>query len=133
MELEWEMELFKSEELINYLTALQVKKSSHDYIVYNSEVERKFAEQLDIRMDIKLFLKLPDKFSIDTPVGKYIPDWAIVKHDDDTIYMVCETKGVKKEEYLKLRTSEADKINCGIKHFAALGVPFTMVTDAKEL
>jgi len=132
-ELEWEMELFKSEELINYLTALQVKKSSHDYIVYNSEVERKFAEQLDIRMDIKLFLKLPDKFSIDTPVGKYIPDWAIVKHDDDTIYMVCETKGVKKEEYLKLRTSEADKINCGIKHFAALGVPFTMVTDAKEL
>ena len=132
-EMEWEMELFKSEELINYLTALQVKKSSHDYIVYNSEVERKFAEQLDIRTDIKLFLKLPDKFSIDTPVGKYIPDWAIVKHNDNTIYMVCETKGVRKEDYLKLRTSEADKINCGIKHFEALGVPFEMVTDAKEV
>jgi type III restriction enzyme len=132
-EMEWEMGLFKSEELINYLTALQVNKSSHEWIVYNSEVERKFAEQLDIRTDIKLFLKLPDKFSIDTPVGKYIPDWAIVKHNDDTIYMVCETKGKKKEEILKLRTSEADKINCGIKHFEALGVPYKMVTDAGEV
>jgi type III restriction enzyme len=132
-EMEWEMELFKSEELINYLTALQVKKSSHEYIVYNSTVEQEFARKLDEREDIKLFLKLPEKFTIDTPVGKYIPDWAIVKHNDDTIYMVCETKGVRKEDYLKLRTSEADKINCGIKHFEALGVPFNMVTDAKEV
>ena len=132
-EAEWEMELFKSEEIINYLTALQVKKSSHEYIVYTSSIEYEFAKKLDEREDIKLFLKLPEKFTIDTPVGKYIPDWAIVKHNDDTIYMVCETKGVKKEDYLKLRTSEADKINCGIKHFEALGVPFDMVTDAKEV
>jgi type III restriction enzyme len=96
-------------------------------------VEQEFARKLDEREDIKLFLKLPEKFTIDTPVGKYIPDWAIVKHNDDTIYMVCETKGVRKEDYLKLRTSEADKINCGIKHFEALGVPFNMVTDAKEV
>jgi type III restriction enzyme len=130
---EWEMALFKNEEVINFLTALQVKKSSHEWIVYSSEVERKFAEKLDEREDIKLFIKLPDKFSIETPVGKYIPDWAIVKHDDDTIYMVRETKGVKKEEFLKLRTSESDKIRCGIRHFEALGVPFDMVTDAKEV
>ena len=30
-EAEWEMELFKSEEIINYLSALQVKHSSHDF------------------------------------------------------------------------------------------------------
>ena len=50
--------------------------------------------KLDLREDIKLFLKLPEKFTIDTPFVKYIPDWAIAKHNDDMIYMVCETKGV---------------------------------------
>ena len=130
-ESEWEMELFKSEELINYLTALQVKHSSHEYVVYSSEIEREFAEQLDKREDIKLFIKLPDKFKIETPVGQYIPDWAIVKHNDTTIYMVRETKGNK--DFLKLRTSEADKINCGKKHFEALDVPFDVVVSAKDV
>ncbi|MDP1547104.1 MAG: DEAD/DEAH box helicase family protein [Anaerolineales bacterium] len=130
---EWEMALFKNEEVINYLSALQVKKSTHEYVVYSSIVEQKFAEKLDQRDDIKLFLKLPDKFFIETPVGKYIPDWAIVKHGDDTIYMVRETKGVKKSEFLKLRNSESDKIRCGIAHFEAIGVNFDMVTDADEV
>jgi len=105
--------------------------SSHEWIVYSSEIERKFAEELDTRPDIKLFIKLPDKFKVDTPVGQYIPDWAIVKHDDNTIYMVRETKGTK--DYLKLRTAEADKINCGRKHFEALNVPFDVVVSAREV
>jgi type III restriction enzyme len=128
---EWEMELFKSEELINYLSALQVKKSSHEYVVYSSSIEYEFAKELDQRDDIKLFIKLPDKFKIDTPVGQYIPDWAIVKHNDDTVYMVRETKGNK--DFLKLRTTEADKINCGKKHFEALDVPFDVVVSAKDV
>ncbi len=130
-EAEWEMELFKSEELINYLSALQVKHSSHEWVVYSSSIEYEFAKELDQRDDIKLFIKLPDKFKIDTPVGQYIPDWAIVKHDSDTIYMVRETKGNK--DFLKLRTSEADKINCGKKHFEALDVPFDVVVSAKDV
>jgi type III restriction enzyme len=72
---EWEMMLFKDEELINYLTSLQVKNSVYEYVQYESEVEREFAKKLDEREDIKLFLKLPDWFQIDTPVGKYNPDW----------------------------------------------------------
>jgi type III restriction enzyme len=130
---EWEMALFKSEEVINYLSALQVHKSTHEYVVYSSVVEMEFAKKLDQRTDIKLFLKLPDKFFIETPVGKYIPDWAIVKHDSDTIYMVRETKGVKKSEFLKLRNSESDKIRCGMAHFESIGVDFDMVTDADEV
>lgn len=130
-EAEWEMELFKSDELINYLTALQVTKSTHDYVVYDSEIEREFAQKLDQREDIRLFVKLPGKFEIDTPLGKYNPDWAIVKHGDDTIYMVRETKGTK--DFLKLRTTEADKVNCGKKHFEALGVPFDIAVDAGEI
>ena len=78
-EAEWEMLLFKNEELINYLTAFQVNKSVYEYVQYDSEVEREFAQQLDQREDIKLFVKLPGWFVIDTPVGTYNPDWAILK------------------------------------------------------
>ncbi|MBX3387241.1 MAG: DEAD/DEAH box helicase family protein [Phycisphaeraceae bacterium] len=128
---EWEMMLFKNEELINYLTALQVTHSVYEYVVYDSEVEREFARKLDQREDIKLFVKLPNWFEIDTPVGKYNPDWAIVKHDGAALYLARETKGTK--DFLKLRTSEADKVRCGQKHFETLGVPFAVVVSADEV
>jgi type III restriction enzyme len=127
----WEMVLFKNEELVNALTALEVKKSIYDYVVYDSEVEREFAKRLDQREDIRLFVKLPDWFKVDTPVGTYNPDWAIVKHADETVYLVRETKGTK--DFLKLRTSEADKVRCGQRHFDALGVSFAVTTTADEI
>src|SRR5205085_8963574 len=111
---EWRMELFRNEELINYLKALWVNKSVYEYVVYDSEVEREFAQKLDQREDIKLFVKLPGWFEIDTPIGKYNPDWAILKHDDQTLYLVRETKSTR--DFLKLRTSEADKVRCGQRH-----------------
>jgi type III restriction enzyme len=130
-EAEWEMVLFKNEELVNALTALEVKKSIYDYVVYDSEVEREFAKHLDQREDIRLFVKLPDWFRVDTPVGTYNPDWAIVKHEDQTVYLVRETKGTK--DFLKLRTTEADKVRCGQRHFDTLGVSFAVVTTADEV
>src|SRR5690606_30936474 len=69
-EAEWEMLLFKNEEMVNYLTALQVNHSVYEYVVYESEVEKEFAKRLDERQDIRLFVKLPNWFEIDTPVGK---------------------------------------------------------------
>jgi type III restriction enzyme len=128
---EWEMVLFKNEELINYLTALQVNKSVYEYVPYDSEIEREFAKRLDERDDIKLFVKLPRWFEIDTPVGKYNPDWAILKHDGQALYLVRETKGTR--DFLKLRTSEADKVRCGQKHFEAIGVPFAVAVTADEV
>jgi type III restriction enzyme len=128
---EWEMVLFKNEELVNYLTALQVSKSIYEYVEYDSEVEREFAKRLDQREDIKLFVKLPRWFEIDTPVGAYNPDWAIVKHDSQTLYLMRETKGTK--DFLKLRTAEADKVRCGQKHFEALGVSFAVAVKAEEV
>lgn len=127
----WEMMLFKNEELVNYLTAMQVNKSIYEYVVYESEVEREFARKLDEREDIKVFVKLPGWFEIDTPIGKYNPDWAILKHDDQALYLVRETKGTR--DFLKLRTSEADKVRCGQKHFEALNVPFAVVVSADEV
>ena len=128
---EWEQTLFKNEELVNYLTAVKVSKSVYEYVVYDSDVERKFAEQLDQREDIKLFVKLPGWFEIDTPIGKYNPDWAILKHDGQALYLVRETKGTR--DFLKLRTAEADKVNCGKKHFDAIGVPFAVVVSSDEV
>jgi type III restriction enzyme len=92
---EWEQALFKNEELINYLNALPVNKSVYEYVVYESDVEREFARKLDEREDIKLFVKLPDWFKVETPVGQYNPDWAILKHYDQTIYLVRETRRQK--------------------------------------
>jgi type III restriction enzyme len=130
-DLEWEMLLFKNEELINYLNALQVQKSVYEYVVYDSEIEREFARRLDERQDIRLFVKLPGWFEIDTPVGKYNPDWAILKHDGQALYLVRETKATR--DFLKLRTTEADKVRCGQKHFETLGVSFAVAVTADEV
>jgi type III restriction enzyme len=130
-EFEWRQELFKSEELINYLTTLQVDHSIYEYIVYDSQVEREFAQKLDAREDIKLFVKLPRWFEVETPIGKYNPDWAILKHNEETLYLVRETKSTK--DFLKLRTTEADKVRCGQKHFEAIGTSFAVVVNADEV
>mgnify|MGYP001453103597 CR=1 FL=1 len=129
---EWSMRLFEDEEVLSYLSSrLDVKKSVYDAVVFDSEVERSFAEALDKRDDIKLFVKLPRWFKVETPIGDYNPDWAIVKYDESKIYLVRETKGTK--DFEKLRNSEADKIKCGRKHFEALDMDFGVVTNAREI
>lgn len=98
------------------------QKTDFDYVVYDSDVERQFAEKLDTREDVKLFMKLPAKFKIDTPVGPYNPDWAIIKHEDgeDRIYMIRETKSTLDDS--KLRPSELAKIKSAKEHFKAIGI-----------
>lgn len=129
---EWSMQLFREDELKDYFEqCMAVNKSIFDRVIFESEVERLFAEALDKRDDIKLFVKLPNWFRIETPIGEYNPDWAIVKHFDETIYLVRETKSTLNFE--KLRNSEADKIKCGRKHFEAIGTDFDVVTSAEEV
>lgn len=131
-EQEWSMRLFEDNEVLSYLNnRLEVKNSVYDAVVYDSDIERRFAEELDRREDIKLFVKLPGWFRVETPIGEYNPDWAVVKHNDETIYLVRETKGTKNFE--KLRNSEADKVRCGRRHFEALGVDFNVVVEAGEV
>ena len=102
------------------------QKTDFDYIQIDSEgadaPERQFAEILDSREDVKLFMKLPDKFKIDTPVGNYNPDWAIIKQVDgkDHIYMIRETKSTLDES--KRRPTENAKIKAAKKHFDAIGI-----------
>lgn len=98
------------------------EKSDFDYVVFDSDPERQFAELLDSREDVKFFMKLPDKFKVDTPVGPYNPDWAIVKHEDgeDRVYMIRETKST--DEEIKRRPTENAKIKSAKQHFEAIGV-----------
>ena len=102
------------------------EKTDFDYLVLDSAVERQFAQYLDGREDIKLFMKLPDKFRVPTPVGDYNPDWAIIKVEDGTehLYLVRETKS--SQDPTKRRPSENAKIKAAMKHFAAIGVDYAV-------
>ena len=105
-------------------------KTDFDYVALDSGVEREFAEYLDGREDITLFMKLPARFKIPTPVGDYNPDWAIIKRIDgeDKLYMIRETKSVE-DEWL-LRPSEKAKISAARKHFEIIGVDFAKSSPA---
>lgn len=94
------------------------QKSVTDKLALDSATEQEFAKYLDNREDVKLFLKLPAKFVIPTPVGDYNPDWAIVKEVDgrEKIYMVRETKNGGE------RRSELQKIELAKRHFEAIGM-----------
>jgi len=47
------------------------------------------------------------------------------------LYLVRETKGIR--DFLKLRTTEADKVRCGQKHFETLEVPFAVAVTSDEV
>lgn len=130
---EYEMTLFKDNEFSAYLNdLLPSQKSVYERIPYDSDIEKRFAEELEQKEHIKLYVKLPSWFTVETPVGKYNPDWAIVKQGDEKVYFVRETKGSLEEKSLRL--SEDQKIKCGKKHFAAIGMnDFEVVKDASDI
>lgn len=104
-----------------------VKNSIYDAIIFDSEVEQKFALDLDQDERIKIFIKLPGWFKIETPVGGYNPDWAIVtakrdlkgNEEKEKVYFVIETKGNS-----NLRASERAKIDSAKKHFEVISVNY---------
>ncbi|CDX01525.1 Type III restriction-modification system EcoPI enzyme res [Desulfitobacterium hafniense] len=116
-------ELFETEELTGYLSKnmIESKKSVYEYVVYDSANEESFATSFENNKSVKLYAKLPDWFTIATPLGTYNPDWAVLIDRDgkDKLYFVLETKG--NTLFDALRPTESAKIECGIKHFEALG------------
>lgn len=134
----WEqsrLEQDAEEGIVRYLTNLyEVKnrdKALFDAIEYESEVERQFASDLDSNENVRLFVKLPSWFKIDTPIGTYNPDWAFVTERDEKLYFVRETKSTLDNE--ERRTKENQKIACGRKHFDTLGVDYDVVTSLAEV
>ncbi len=121
----YSQEKFANQEIINAFTSntVPVDNSLYTHILYDSDVEKRFAEQLNADTNqIKFFLKLPDWFKIDTPLGEnYNPDRAILleKNWTDKLYFVIETKSTDVER--ERRGNENYKIRCWEKHFEAIG------------
>lgn len=124
----------------DFSRAMKMKNHVHDYVVTDSDVEKRFVEELDTSSEVVVYAKLPRGFLIPTPVGDYNPDWAIsfkqgsVKH----IYFVAETKGSMST--MKLREIERTKIECARKFFAEISegavgdrVKYEVVTDYAKL
>ncbi|NLJ41767.1 MAG: type III restriction endonuclease subunit R, partial [Clostridiales bacterium] len=116
-------ELFETEELTGYLSKnmIKSKKSVYEYVIYDSANEESFATSFENNKRIRLYAKLPDWFTISTPLGIYNPDWVVLIDVDgkDKLYFVLETKG--DTMFDALRPTEGAKIKCGRKHFEALG------------
>jgi type III restriction enzyme len=108
----YQQSLFEHQELVGYMKANAVEvsndKSVYNYIRYDSGVERAFAEKLNSDEDVKLFVKLPSAFVIDTPLGNYNPDWAVLidKEEVETLYFVIGQKEVQTKRTLVERRWE---------------------------
>lgn len=125
----YSVETFNSEDetLLAYLNdkVVESKKSPYNYAICDSKTELKFAKRFESDKNVKVYVKLPSWFKIDTPLGNYNPDWALVveKGGKEKLYFIIESKGT--ENRLELRPEEEAKITCAEKHFEAIG------TDAK--
>jgi len=142
---EWyEMSQFELESLNwedNVVPSNENGSCLYDHTIYDSDIEYKFALDLEKRDDVLLYVKLPYWFVVKTPIGDYNPDWAVVieprdehgnKTGEKNLYLVRETKSTKNLD--ELRPDERRKINCGEKHFrGALGVDYEVIISAKDL
>lgn len=126
-------ELFDDPDLNGYFERMvESTKSPYNYVVYDSDTEKKFEQKLETDDEVLVYTKLPGWFKIPTPIGKYNPDWAILIEDEFSakkLYFIVETKGSTEEE--SLREKEHYKIECGRKHFKAIGedVDFSVQSD----
>ena len=132
----YEMKLFDDNELEIYVdkfthTVLQPGKTIYENLIpLQSDVESEFAKDCESSENIEFYFKLPFWFKIQTPIGPYNPDWAIVFKNEKKIYFVAETKSAGQE----LRGSEKLKIKCGKEHFKEFDdVVYKRVATVSEL
>jgi len=132
----YEMTLFEGDEIDAYKQNLKTVKNQdktlYNYIEFDSNVEKQFAEDCENNENIEFYMKLPRWFKIETPVGEYNPDWALIFKDEKKLYFVAETKGNIDED--QLRVSESMKIKYGEKHFETFeDIEFKKVESIKDL
>lgn len=119
----YDVNVFTEQELRGRIgiDAIESDKSLYDLVVVDSQgVEKSFADKLEHQEEVEVYTKLPRGFYINTPVGKYNPDWALVFHEGAVkhIYFVAETKG--SNDTVQLREVEKAKIACATKHFTSI-------------
>jgi len=129
------LDIFPSKQTVYGDNVVEVKRSITQFISCDSQIEKDFASAIDNDERTLLFVKLPDKFKVSTPIGGYNPDWAIVRLSRDGnpyLYLVRETKGSTIVRDLRFE-SEGWKIFFGMKHFNAIAVDFNIAKVASDL
>ena len=115
---------FEEKELTGYLSSNLIKnndeRSVYDYTIYDSDIEKSFAKKFNNTDNVKLFTKLPSWFKINTPLGGYNSDWAVLieKDNEEKLYFVVESKG--SDLGIDVKRAEDAKIICGREHFKAI-------------
>lgn len=134
----YKMELFKDMDTYKDIIVPVDKTIYEGGVIWDSDIEKNFAKKLEGMPNVKLFIKLPNWFIVETPIGEYNPDWAIVMDDVDQfgnvrerLYFVTETKGTTNVD--ELRPSEKRKITCAKKHFKAIDVGYKIVNEAEQI
>lgn len=123
------------------VNAIESQRSLYDLVVVDSQgIEMDFAKALEEHQnEVIVYTKLPGGFYINTPVGHYNPDWAIVfkeSADIKHVYFVAETKGYSDDEVLDYRSAESIKIECVKRHFATISnstVTYDVVKNYADL
>lgn len=76
-----------------------MSKCLYEAVEVDSKVEEQFADQLERDPRVLFYVKLPRGFTVPTPLGNYIPDWAVLVVEQDVhgepvrkLYLVHETK-----------------------------------------
>ncbi len=113
----------------------------YDRQAIDSGQEKRFAEDADNDAQLLCLLKLPDGYTIPTPVGQYTPDFGLVFKESgqramelgpkpetpDAEFFVVEVKGTHDlDDPQALSTDEKLKIQCAARHFNALGFDTTI-------
>ena len=99
---------------------IESSKSPFEFTIYDSNIEKELSKEFEKNNNVKVYAKLPDWFKIETPLGNYNPDWAVLFEVDgkEQLYFVVESKGTLGYDFL--RPAEQGKIDCGKKHFEEL-------------
>ena len=108
------------------------ERSLYDLVQQDSEVEGRFIERLKPDGKVLAYFKFPPAFKIDLPkiIGKYNPDWGIVRQDESgklVLEFVRETKGAIDPEKLQW-PQEKRKIKSAEKYFKTLGIDYRHIT-----
>lgn len=114
-------------------------------IPLDSNTEHQFANDCESMQSVRFYFKLPNWFKVNTPLGSYNPDWAVIKEDDEEVsqlYFVAETKNTGGKsatghavDIAKLPLPQQQKIRCGRAHFEALDneLSFKVVEKVAQL
>jgi type III restriction enzyme len=131
----YSQELFENKELFGYLKSnlKSSEKSPYNYVVYDSTIESTLANEFEKSENISVYAKLPNWFTIDTPLGTYNPDWAVLwkDKDEEKLFFVVESKG--SNSLFDLRPKEQGKIDCGKKHFEAIGSEMIVANEMSDV